>query len=129
MTHKLPFVLAMIILAAHFMRVGILPVVAICLLIPALLLIKERWIIGLLRSVAWFATAFWGFIGVSSVLERIAKGDDWILAAFIMLAVTVFTWYSGFLLSNVRREYRRVEAAADEVARGGRRDLSRAEKK
>ena len=126
---KIPFVLAMIILAAHFLRVGLMPVVGICLLIPALLLIQERWVIGLLRSIAWFTTAFWAFYGGILVFDRLAAGEAWMRLAFIMLAVTVFTWYSGFLLSDVRREYRRAEAEADEIARGGRRNLTAKEPK
>ena len=123
MNRKIPFVIAMLIFGAHFLRVNILPLAIIVFLTPAMLLIKQRWVIGLLRSYAWFTTAFWAFYGGILVFDRLAAGQDWIRMAFIMLSVTVFTWWSGFVLSDVRRGYRRRDRAAEEIARGGRRDL------
>jgi len=95
----------MLILAAHFLRWGSFFLAGIAVLIPVLLLIKQRWVISFLRAITWFATAFWGLYSTTMILERLAQGDDWIRLTFIMLAVTVFTWWSGHQLFTVRAEY------------------------
>lgn len=105
MTRKIPFIISMLILAGHFLRWGS-PLFAIAsLILPLLLLIKQEWVISFLRSITWFATAFWALVSTNLVLDRLAQDGNWIRLAIIMLAVTVFTWWSGSQLGGLRAEY------------------------
>jgi hypothetical protein len=105
MTRKIPFILAMIILAGHFLRWGSILFAIICLIFPVMLLIKQEWVISFLRAITWFATAFWLLVSTNLVLDRLAQEGDWIRLAIIMLAVTVFTWWAGHVLGTLRAEY------------------------
>ena len=105
MTRKIPFIIAMLILAGHFLRWGSIIFAGLCLLLPALLLIKQEWVISFLRAITWFATAFWLLVSTNLVLDRLAQEGDWIRLAIIMLSVTIFTWWSGSELGTLRAEY------------------------
>jgi hypothetical protein len=102
------FVLASLLLAAHFFRQGNLPLVALCLLTPLLFIVRRPWSLAALQVSAYFASAIWLVTAVRLVQERIAIGRPWAIAAIILGAVACLTATAGALLNSraIKGKYR-----------------------
>ena len=93
----IPVILSFGLLAAHFSRANLFPLVIVSLLIPFLLLIRKAWAargiqIGLvLGALEWIRSMF-GYIEI-----RKAMGDDWGRLAIILVAVALLTACSGLV--------------------------------
>jgi hypothetical protein len=99
------FVLAALALAAHFLRDGELILVAACVLVPLLFLVKKRWSLVVLQLTAYAAALLWTVTAWQIALERQALGIAWVRAAAIVGAVALVTLAAGLLLnSRVARE-------------------------
>lgn len=53
------YVLASWLIAAHFLRVNELPLVALCLATPVLFLVRQSWSVWLLQVLAYVACGTW----------------------------------------------------------------------
>lgn len=94
------FVTAALLMAAHYVRVGNLALVALCLATPLLFLYRHGWSLILLQLAAYCASASWLGVALALVQERMQIGRPWSAAALILGAVTVLTLAAGLLLNS-----------------------------
>ncbi len=99
------YVIAALLLAAHFLRQGNLAAVVLCLCAPLLFLHRKRWTLIALQLLAYGAAASWVVLAVRLAQLRQQSGQSWTLAAIILGAVALFTLLAGLLLNSraVRR--------------------------
>lgn len=103
----LPSIIAAVLLAAHFVRLGELALVAVCLCTPLLLLYRKRRVLLLLQALAYAGAATWMVVAARLVQARVLSGQHWTLAAAILGGVALFTVLAGLLLNSrtVRQAY------------------------
>ena len=94
------FVVAALLLGAHFYRAGDFPLVALCLVVPLLFLARRRWSLVLLQLMAYVAAATWVEAAIRLVELRQQVGRPWTAAAIILGAVALFTLTAGLLLNS-----------------------------
>ena len=87
----LPVLLSFGLLAAHFSRADLFPLVLVSLAIPFLLLIKKAWVarciqLFLLVGAAEWIRAMFGYIAIRKEI-----GEDWTRLAIILIAVALLT--------------------------------------
>lgn len=101
------YVLAALLLGAHFLRAGNLVMVALCLAAPLLFLWKSRWSPIALQCLAYGAAAAWIAAAMQLVQTRQQLGQPWAAAAVILGAVALITLLAGVLLNSraIRRRY------------------------
>jgi uncharacterized membrane protein HdeD (DUF308 family) len=101
------FVTAALILGAHFLRTGNLPLVALCVAAPLLFLHRRRHSLMLLQFMAYGAAATWIVVAVQLVTLRQRTGQPWTVAAIILGSVALFTILAGLLLNSraIRERY------------------------
>ena len=93
----LPVILSFGLLAAHFSRANMFPLVIVSLAIPLLLLVKKAWaarsiqVLLLLGAVEWIRAMF-GYIEI-----RKSTGEDWGRLAIILTSVSLLTALSGLV--------------------------------
>jgi hypothetical protein len=92
------YIVAAVLIAAHFVRVGNLIGVALCLAAPLLFLVRRRWSLMLLQWLAYVAAAIWLAIAWQIVELRLAFGQPWLRAMLILAAVAGVSMLAGFLL-------------------------------
>lgn len=96
----LPVILSFLLLGAHFLRAGLVPLTALCVALPLLLLLRKTWVpllfqlLLLLAAIEWLRTIY----AVAQV--RIAMGDSWMRMAIILGVVALFTALSGLVFRN-----------------------------
>ena len=99
--------LAVLLIAAHFLRTfSILPML-FCLAAPFLLLIKKRWSLLAVQALTVFAALIWLLTLQGIIQERLIEGRSWIPSGIILGVVTGFTFVAGWLLNDpvVRDKY------------------------
>lgn len=103
----LPVVLALWVLAAHFMRTGMLPLTALLFLLPALLFVRRMWAVRALQVVLVLGAVEWALTGADFVAQRMDMGRPWTRLALIMGGVTLWTLGSAAILQTrkVRARY------------------------
>lgn len=94
------FVIAALLLGAHFLRAGNFLLVALCLATPLLFLYKKRWSLILLQLTAYGATARWLWAALQLVEFRQQAGRPWATAALILGAVALVTLVAGLLMNS-----------------------------
>lgn len=93
----LPVLLSFGLLAAHFSRADMFPLVVVSLAIPFLLLIPKAWVartiqILLLAGAAEWIRAMFGYIAIRKEI-----GEDWTRLAIILVAVAILSACSGLV--------------------------------
>jgi len=78
LTRLLPVILSFGLLAAHFSRTGLFPVVILCLAIPFLLLIKKPWVARTIQLLLLLGGAEWIRAMFGYIEIRKAIGEDWL---------------------------------------------------
>lgn len=96
----IPIILAAILLAAHFLRSYSLPLMALCLPAPFLLLVRKRWSLLTLQLATIPAALIWLVTLYGIVQERIFEERSWIASAIILGVVAGFTLFAGWLLTS-----------------------------
>lgn len=91
-----------ILLAAHFSRANNPVLMVLALLVPFLLFIKKPWVIQALQGVSYLAAIVWVFSAYQYILIRISNGDDWQRLLIIMMAVALYSAWSGHFLVSIR---------------------------
>ena len=101
------FAIAAVLLAAHFLRIGNLAVVAACVCAPLLFLYRRRGVLLVLQVLAYGAGLAWVAVAVRLVESRVQAGQPWKVAAAILAGVALFTVVSGLLLNarTLRERY------------------------
>ncbi len=94
------FVVAALLLGAHFLRASNFALVALCLAAPLLFLARKRWSLIVLQLMAYAATATWILAAVRLVQLRQQMGQPWTAAVVILGSVALFTLISGLLLNS-----------------------------
>ena len=93
----LPVILSFGLLAAHFSRAGIFPLMLICLAVPLLLFIKKRWVARSIQVLLVLGAAEWIRAMMGYIEMRKSIGDDWGRLAIILIAVALLTACSGLV--------------------------------
>lgn len=96
------------LLAAHFSRADLFPLVLVSLVIPLLLLIKRAWaarsiqLLLLLGAFEWIRSMF-GYIEIRKTI-----GEDWGRLAIILITVALLTACSGLVFrgKSLKKRYR-----------------------
>lgn len=102
------YVIAALLLGAHFLREANFAMVALCLATPLLFLWRKRWSLMLLQFLAYCAAGTWIAVAIELVRLRQQWGQPWAVAAIILGAVTLFTLLAGLLLNSraIEERYR-----------------------
>jgi hypothetical protein len=90
-------ILASLVLAAHFVRAGLLPVALVVLSSPLLLLFPGRWAANTLGGILALGSLVWVWVAKSNIDFRRANGLDWHRLAAIMGTVALVTALAAIL--------------------------------
>ncbi len=103
----LPVILSCLLLAAHFMRAGLFPLVVLSLAFPALLLFRRPWAARLVQIILVLGALEWIRILMVLVDERRTAGQSWTRLAIILGLVAVFTGGSAlvFCWDSLKKRY------------------------
>ncbi len=111
----LPVIFSFLLLAAHFLRAGLIPFVAIALLLPFLLFIRRIWIARfiqltlLIGALEWLRTLF--------VLINIRQeaGQPWTRLAVIIGIVAAVTGFSAliFQCKSLKTRYKLANSSTE----------------
>jgi len=103
----IPVFLSALLLAAHFFRAGVYPLVAAALALPFVLVIPRRWSARGVQVVLVLGAAEWVRTAWVLVAARQADGRPWTRMAIILGSAAVFTAASGlvFLLGPLKDRY------------------------
>lgn len=117
----LPAVLALLLLAAHFYRAGLVALAVAACLLPLALLVKKPWIPRLFQVVLVAAALEWCRTLYVIAQMRIAFDMPWARMALILGAVAAFSALAALLFETrgLRRRYSadRPDSRADAGAR------------
>ena len=111
----IPAGLSFVLLAAHFLRVGNIPIVAGMLVCILLLTKRSPWAKIVLQTVLVLGVVQWLLTlgGIAAI--RLGNGEPWIRMALILGTVTVFTGYAAWHLNHpsVRAWFERPASETD----------------
>lgn len=93
----LPVLLSFGLLAAHFSRANMFPLVILSLLIPFLLLIRKAWVARSIQVLLLLGAAEWIRAMLEYIEIRKSVGDDWTRLAIILVTVAVLTACAGLV--------------------------------
>jgi len=94
------FVLAALLLGAHYLRAGNILLVVVCVAAPLLFCVKKRWTLIVLQVLAYGAALVWVDALIRLVGLREQNGQPWTAAAIILGGVAVLTVVAGLLLNS-----------------------------
>ncbi len=115
----IPLMLAALVLGAHFLRADQVGLTAACIVFPAILMIRSRWVLRTIRIMALLAAAWWLLVTYTIFRVRLATDQPWLRMVLIMLAVAALTALVGRLFRSpqVQAHYPdRAHAAGQSVA-------------
>jgi hypothetical protein len=103
------YVIAALLLGAHFLREGNFIAVAFCAASPLLFLVRRFWTLIVLQVMAYSAAGIWILTALHLVDQRQLEGRPWTTAAAILGAVALLSVLSGLLLNSkaIRERYSR----------------------
>ena len=94
------YIIVTFLIAAHFLRMGNVIAVALCLVAPLLFLVRQRWSLLLLQWLAYVAAVVWLATAWQIVAPRWSSGEPWLRAAAILVAVAAINVLAGGLLRS-----------------------------
>ena len=103
----LPVILSFGLLAAHFSRANMFPLVIVSLAIPLLLLVKKKWAARSIQVLLLVGAAEWIRAMLEYIEIRKSIGDDWTRLAIILVTVAVLTACAGLVFrgKSLRKRY------------------------
>ena len=103
----LPVIFSFGLLAAHFSRANLFPLVIVSLLIPLLLFVRKAWAARSIQLLLLLGTAEWIRAMFGYIEVRKAIGDDWGRLAIILVTVALLTACSGLVFRGkaLRKRY------------------------
>ncbi len=104
---RLPALLALLMLGAHFLRFGQTPLVALCLILLAPLFVPRPWAQALVRWTLALGALVWLWTLVDGIRTRLAFDEPWLRLALILGAVAAFTAWAAWLLRYGKTEGKR----------------------
>jgi hypothetical protein len=93
----LPVLLSFVLVAAHFSRNDITPLVYVSLALPFLLLVRRPWVPRMFQVLLILGGLEWLRRLVVLASERHAAGESWVRLAVILGAVAAFTFLSALV--------------------------------
>ena len=95
---RLPALLALLMLGAHFLRFGQIALMVLCfgLLVPLFLL--RPWAQVVVRGALALGTLVWLWTLAQDARERLAYGEPWLRPVIILGGVAAFTAWSAWQL-------------------------------
>lgn len=101
------YVIAALLVGAHFLRAANYWLVAMCVVVPFIFFHRSRFSLVVLQVFAYAAAGVWLQTAWELVQLRLARDQNWKLAAAILGAIALYSLLAGLLLnSNVmRRRY------------------------
>lgn len=103
----IPLIIAFLLLGAHFLRSGHIILAGLSIFVPLMLLIKKRWILLVVKWLAYSGAIVWIQTIFFLVQQRRIAGVPWVRMLLILSGVTVLTLYAGYLLNSdiVKQRY------------------------
>jgi hypothetical protein len=100
-----PAYFSLLLVAALLMRLGfpLILIVPLTLMLMGALLVPWRQVRAVMAGVLWLLAALWAFMTYVRVMERYSYGEKWSRLAGILLGVTAFTFWSGWLVWGTRK--------------------------
>lgn len=95
---RLPALLALLMLGAHFLRFGQWPLVLLCLALLVPLFVPRRWAQVLVAGALALGALVWLWTLVGDLQQRLAYGEPWVRLVIILGGVATFTAWSAWLL-------------------------------
>lgn len=90
-----------LILAAHFLRMGAMSGVLVCLALPIVtVLTRARWALRSLQALLFIGSASWVVTALRIGAQRRAAGEPWLRMAVILGTVAALSALAGALLSR-----------------------------
>ena len=105
----LPVMLSALLLGAHFLRAGLVPLAVAIALLPAVLVVKRSWAARLTQSVLALGALEWLRTLIVLVAARREMGQPWTRLAVILGLVTLVTFGAAMMFSwsaALRKRYR-----------------------
>ena len=93
----LPVVFSFLLLAAHFLRAGLIPLVAIVLLLPFLLFIRQIWVARFMQITLVLGALEWLRTLLLLIDIRDEAGQPWTRLAIIIGLVAALTGFSSLI--------------------------------
>jgi hypothetical protein len=94
------YVVAALLIGAHFLRQGNIALTVLCLLVPLLFFCRLRWSLIVLQVAAYLSAGTWLVALAQIVQQRVAQERPWTTAAIILGTVIVLTIAAGALLNS-----------------------------
>lgn len=95
------YLIAAVLIAAHFLRAGNHFMATLCLAAPGLLILRQAWSLLLLEALAYAASCCWLWTAWELVGLRRAEGRAWQLAAAILSTAAALSALAGILLRKI----------------------------
>ncbi|MBI2789276.1 MAG: hypothetical protein HYX59_11395 [Elusimicrobia bacterium] len=90
-----------VVLAAHFLRMGAMTGVLVCLALPAVAaLTRARWALRCLQAVLLLGSGSWIVTALRLGAQRRAAGDPWLRMALILGTVAALSALAAALLNR-----------------------------
>lgn len=104
----LPVFLSALLLAAHFLRAGLLSLVVLSLAFPTVLVFSRRWAARLVQGILVLAATEWIRTLLINVSQHQADGRPWTRLVIILGLVAVFTAASAlvFYFRHLKEKYK-----------------------
>jgi len=104
----LPVIISFGLLAAHFSRADLLPLVILSLAIPLLLLIRKAWAARTLQLLLLLGAFEWIRAMLGYIELRKSIDDDWTRLAIILIVVALLTALSGLVFQgrSLKKRYK-----------------------
>jgi hypothetical protein len=114
--HLLLVILSFLVLGAHFFRAGALPLVALSLFLPFLLLVPRPWVARVLQIALILAGLEWIRTILVLIAGRQEMGEPWVRMAVILgvVALVAFLAAATFRLQPLRNWFSRRRGAGGE---------------
>lgn len=93
-------VLALLLLAAHFYRAGLLPLAALSLVLLPLLAVPRKWAVRTLQGALVLGAVEWLRTLAAFAATRVALGQPYMRLTAVLLAVAAFTLVAAGLLQR-----------------------------
>jgi hypothetical protein len=100
------YIVAAVLIAAHFLRDGNPSGVALCLATPLLFFVRRRWSLLVLQGLAFAGAGVWLEAAWQLVTVRQLFGEPWLRGAAILVGVAAVSMIAGGLLSGGRFQAR-----------------------
>jgi hypothetical protein len=103
----LPVIFSFGLLAAHFSRTGLFPLVILCLAMPLLLFIRKPQLARTMQIVLLLGALEWIRSMIGYIEIRNSIGEDWGRLAIILITVALLTACSGLVFrgKHLRKRY------------------------